>query len=197
MGPLSLKVHQHQVFFITGAAGAGKSTLLDLIAGDIVPDSGKIYDFRGPEDFSARVYQNFELFEHLKVKEHLKSCYDKRIHASYEDFQDTLREVMKHLGLYDRKDLKVKELNSGSKQKLATLQALLGRPKILLADEPTSYLDKASSLQLFELVQYYHKKFGMAVIWATHDRELVKRFNGQLIHLEKGKIVYTGQACFI
>jgi ABC-type methionine transport system ATPase subunit len=77
------------------------------------------------------------------------------------------------------------------------VRALLGRPYVLLADEPTSALDRDSTLKLYELLTYINQKHQMTIIWASHNRELVKKFNGRIIHLEQGKLIYTGHSCFI
>ena len=83
------------------------------------------------------------------------------------------------------------------KQKIALIRALLARPNILIADEPTCSLDKESSVKLFEILNFYNLKRKLTVIWASHNRELVKQFPGKIIHLEKGKLIYSGHACFI
>ena len=77
------------------------------------------------------------------------------------------------------------------------IRALLTRPNVLLADEPTSSLDKESSIKMFDVLNYYNVKRQLTVIWASHNRELVKQFPGKIVHLENGKLIYSGHACFI
>jgi cell division transport system ATP-binding protein len=71
------------------------------------------------------------------------------------------------------------------------------KPEIILCDEPTSSCDKESSIKFFELLNYYNVKKGLTIIWASHNKELVKQFPGTMLHLDSGKLVYSGHACFI
>ena len=77
------------------------------------------------------------------------------------------------------------------------IRALLSRPTALLADEPTAALDKESSYRLFEVLNHFNHKKGLAVVWATHNKELIKQFPGKIAHLDGGRLVYSGHACFI
>jgi ABC-type phosphate/phosphonate transport system, ATPase component len=74
---------------------------------------------------------------------------------------------------------------------------LMTRPNVLIADEPTASLDKESSIKLFDVLNFYNVKRKLTVIWASHNRDLVKQFPGKIVHLENGKLVYSGHACFI
>ena len=65
------------------------------------------------------------------------------------------------------------------------------------ADEPTSSLDKESSYRLFEVLNHFNQKKGLTLIWATHNKELIKQFPGKIAHLDQGRLVYSGHACFI
>ncbi|MBT6325532.1 MAG: cell division ATP-binding protein FtsE, partial [Bdellovibrionales bacterium] len=87
--------------------------------------------------------------------------------------------------------------NGGLRQKIAIIRALLTRPEVFIADEPTSSLDYDNAYKLYEVLNLYNAKRGMTVIWASHNRELVKKFTGRVVHLDKGKLVYSGNACFI
>ena len=93
--------------------------------------------------------------------------------------------------------LKVRDANGGLKHKTALIRALLTRPQVLLADEPTASLDKENAHKIFDLLNFYNVKRNLTVVWATHNRELVKNFPGKIVHIENGKLVYSGHACFI
>ena len=67
----------------------------------------------------------------------------------------------------------------------------------LLADEPTSSLDKENSYRLFEILNHFNHKKGLTLVWATHNKELIKQFPGKIAHLDSGRLVYSGHACFI
>ena len=66
-----------------------------------------------------------------------------------------------------------------------------------MLDEPTSSLDTENALRVFEILEKFNEKNGLTCIWATHNRELVKKFNGNIAYLDKGKLIYSGHACFI
>ena len=93
--------------------------------------------------------------------------------------------------------MKVKDANGGLKQKVAMVRALLSKPQVLLADEPTAALDKESAMKLFEILNFYNVRKNLTVIWASHNRDLVKQFPGKIVHLDAGNLVYSGHACFI
>jgi cell division transport system ATP-binding protein len=91
----------------------------------------------------------------------------------------------------------MKDANGGLKQKVAMIRALLSKPQVLLADEPTAALDKESAMKLFEILNFYNVRRNLTVVWASHNRDLVKQFPGKIVHLDGGKLIYSGHACFI
>ena len=93
--------------------------------------------------------------------------------------------------------LALDKANGGLKQKVALVRALLAKPEIIILDEPTGSLDVDNARKVYEVLSYYNMKKKLTIIWASHNRELVKKFTGRIIHLDSGKLVYTGHACFI
>ncbi|MDD0853882.1 ATP-binding cassette domain-containing protein [Halobacteriovorax sp. GB3] len=193
---IHLSIERGEIVFITGPSGAGKTTLLRLLSGEIKPDVGTI---RLPEKnvFISRVFQDLRLIERLSVEENLKLVFDPAIYHSKGEFIQDMNELCRILGIQNRLHLKVKDANGGLKQKVAIIRALLSRPQVFIADEPTSSLDGDNARKLFEVLNLYNVKKGLTVIWASHNRELVKKFTGRIIHLDSGKLVYSGHACFI
>ena len=106
-------------------------------------------------------------------------------------------ELARILGVNNRLDLKIKNANGGLKQKIAFMRALLTRPDVLLADEPTAALDFENARKMFDILNLYNVKQGLTVVWATHNKELAKKFTGRMVHMDKGKLIYSGHACFI
>lgn len=191
-----LEVMGGEVLFITGASGAGKTTLLKLLSGDLMPSTGRIFR-PGPRHFAAPVFQDLRLMSQMTCYENLLASYDKRLYRSRKDFDSDLEELCHHLGMNDRLHLKVREANGGLKQKVAIVRSLLTRPDIFIADEPTSSLDRDNARKIFDILNILNTRRGMTVIWASHSRDLVSQFTGRIIHLEKGKLIYSGHACFI
>ncbi len=77
------------------------------------------------------------------------------------------------------------------------IRALLAKPDALLADEPTAALDRDASFRLFELLNHYNQRRGLTLVWATHNKDMIKQFPGKVAHLDGGRLMYAGQACFI
>ena len=196
---VELTIAKGEVVFVTGASGAGKTTLLRMLAGDLEPTSGKCqHPFRnGKELFVARVFQDLRLIPELTCEANLNIAYDPELYDSRKAFEKDKAELCRVLGVSDRLALKIKDANGGLQQKIAIIRTLLTKPDVLIADEPTSALDADNGKRLFEVLSYFNMKRGMTIIWATHDKELVKRFTGRILHLDAGRLVYSGHACFI
>tara|TARA_Y100000780_G_scaffold232595_1_gene268715 strand:+ start:18522 stop:19217 length:696 start_codon:yes stop_codon:yes gene_type:complete len=193
---VNLQISRGEVLFVTGKSGAGKSTLLNILSGDVEVSSGTV-TLPSSKIFVSQVFQDLKLFENRTVEENLWYAFDKKIYKSKNEFQKDLMELSSVLGIKDRLSHKIKDANGGMKQKVAMLRALLSKPEVLLADEPTAALDKESSTKMFDLLNFYNVRKGLTIVWATHNRELVKQFPGEIAHLESGKLIYSGKACFI
>lgn len=196
---VELNIAKGEIVFVTGASGAGKTTLLRLLAGDLNPTSGKCqHQSRSREDlFIGRVFQDLRLMPELTCEANLNISYDPSLYNSRKAFEKDKAELCRVLGVSDRLNLKIKDANGGLQQKIAIIRTLLTKPDVLVADEPTSALDAENGKRLFEVLSYFNMKRGMTIVWATHDKELVKRFTGRILHLDGGRLVYSGHACFI
>lgn len=193
---VELEVFQGDVIFLTGVSGAGKTTLLKLLSGELGPTSGRIYRAPYPH-FSGQVEQDLNLIQNKSILDNLKLVYDSSIFQSKKDFMGELEELAFVFGIKDRLLSPIAQTNGGMKQKVAIIRALLTRPSIFIADEPTSSLDFDNTYKLYEVLSLYNAKRGMTIIWASHNRELVRKFSGKIVHLENQRLVYTGHACFI
>lgn len=197
---VQLTVERGEIIFLTGASGAGKTTLLKVLSGLQEPTHGKVLR---PNDtgkrslFISNVFQDLRLMGKYTCEENLFFAYDSSIYSSKAEFIQDMNELSRILGIKDRLNLKVNDANGGLKQKVAIIRALLTRPDVLIADEPTSSLDSENSRRLFDVLNLYNVKRGLTVIWATHNKDLIKSFTGRIIHLDNGRLVYSGSACFI
>lgn len=196
LSDVSFSISKGEVIFVTGKSGAGKSTLLNILADDLKASSGKVICGLN-QAFIAQVFQDVKLLQDLTLEENLLLSFDQNIYKNKREFLSDLKELVSFLGIQDRLKLKANKANGGLKQKVALIRALMTKPEIILCDEPTSSCDRESSIKFFELLNFYNVKKGLTVIWASHNRELVKEFPGKMLHLDKGKLVYSGHACFI
>lgn len=195
---IQLIINKGDFIFITGPTGAGKTTLLRFLYGELFNYSGEyIHSLQTPKGdyFISRIFQDLKLFNELTVSANLELAFDAHLYDDQNQFWQDLKEYAKILGVLEHLDKKVENLSGGLKQKVAIMRTLLSKPDILLADEPTSNLDKKSSIQFFDILNFLNVKRKMTVLWATHNHDLIKNFHGKLIHLERGKITYVGNAC--
>lgn len=198
---IQLTIERGEIIFLTGASGAGKTTLLKVLSGIQEPTSGKIIRsklFFGKKSlYISNVFQDLRLMGKYSCEENLMFSYDSSLYKDKAEFIQDMNELSKILGIKDRLHLKINEANGGLQQKVAIIRSLLTRPDVLIADEPTSSLDNDNARRLFDVFNLYNAKRGLTVIWATHNKELCKSFTGRIIHLDNGRLVYSGHACFI
>ncbi len=198
LGNVSFSVEKGEFVAIVGASGSGKSTLLHLIGGVDRPTSGKVYingkDIYNFDDdklaiFRRRqvglIYQFYNLIPILNVEENitLPLSLDNR-----EVNEEKLKELLKLLGLENRKTHLPNELSGGQQQKTSIGRALITNPTIILADEPTGNLDSKASDEIVELLKRTNRDYKQTIIMITHDMEIAKHAN-RIIKIEDGKIV--------
>lgn len=172
--------------FLTGPSGAGKTTLLRLMLLSLKPSRGRISLFgKDSSELDAErltnvrrrigvVFQDFRLLEHLTLYDNvaLPLFVQGRSPASY---REEVIELLKWVGLGDRIHALPAVLSGGEKQRAAIARALIGRPELLLADEPTGNVDPEMAWRLLRLFVELHKS-GTSVVIATHDRALMESF---------------------
>lgn len=196
---VQLTIYPGEILFVTGPSGAGKTTLLSVLGGHLEPTSGKaiLPQSRSSKHFVSTVFQDLRLLQKKTCEENLWMAFDRTIYDSKNDFYREMEDLSRMLHVHDHLGRKMEDCNGGLKQKVAMIRALLSRPTALLADEPTSSLDKENSYRLFEVLNHLNHKKGLTLIWATHNKELIKQFPGKIAHLDGGRLVYSGHACFI
>ena len=195
---VSFSVQKGEFVAIVGASGSGKSTLLHIIGGVDRPTSGKVFIdgkdiFQFDDDklaiFRRRqvglIYQFYNLIPILNVEENitLPLALDNR-----KIDKQKLDETIKLLGIENRKKHSPNELSGGQQQRTSIGRALITRPTIILADEPTGNLDSKSSDEIVALLKKSNKYFKQTIIMITHNMEIAKCAD-RIIKIEDGKIV--------
>lgn len=198
---VSFSVEKGEFVAIVGASGSGKSTLLHLIGGVDRPTSGKVFIdgkdiFKFNDDklaiFRRRqvglIYQFYNLIPILNVEENitLPLSLDNR-----EVDGEKLNNLLKLLGLQNRKNHLPNELSGGQQQRTSIGRALITNPTIILADEPTGNLDTKSSDEIVALLKKSNKELKQTIIMITHNMEIAKEAD-RIIKIEDGKIVKEG-----
>ncbi len=192
---VSLKVKKGEFIAVVGPSGSGKSTLLNSIGGLIQPDSGQVlymgndvYKMSNREANLYRkknvgfVFQQFHLMPYLTVYENIK-IKDEESENNFKNIEDLLQRC----ALLKLKNKYPSELSVGEKQRTAFIRAIISKPEILLADEPTGNLDPENSRILISLMEDFHKSGG-TVLLVSHATETVKYAN-RTITLRSGKII--------
>lgn len=196
---ISLSFRKRSFSFVTGASGAGKTTFMRMIYGGIKPSAGKLTVFGN--DISAIsaddlckirkkigvVFQEFNLLNYLTVLDNVALPL-KVIGEPLESRMVQAKEILDWVGLGNYFDAYPDTLSGGQKQRMAIARAVITRPEILLADEPTGSVDDAIAGKLMNLF-YGMYKMGACVIIATHSQRFVESFNHCELHIENGKIV--------
>lgn len=190
--------------FLTGASGAGKSSLLKLIYMAERASRGRIEMFGrdidqiSPADrpFLRRrigvVFQEFRLLEHLSAFDNC--ALPLRIAGGKPDkYRADVAELMSWVGLKSRQHALPATLSGGEKQRLAIARAVVGRPDILLADEPTGNVDHGHALRILRLFVELNR-LGTTVLIATHDEDLVARSGQPVLHLDNGRLLAYGRS---
>ncbi|MDO5555675.1 MAG: ABC transporter ATP-binding protein [Clostridia bacterium] len=195
---ISFSVQKGEFVAIVGASGSGKSTLLHLLGGVDRPTSGKviidgkdIYELNNDKlaIFRRRqiglIYQFYNLIPILNVEENITLPCDL---DGDEAEKEHLKELIKTLGLENRKAHLPNQLSGGQQQRVSIGRAMINNPAIMLADEPTGNLDSKASEEIISLLKLSNKKFNQTVIIITHDLEIAKEAS-RVITIEDGKII--------
>ena len=194
----SLEIERGKVTAIVGRSGSGKSTLLHLIGGLDRPDEGKVW-IEGKDIFALKddrlaafrrkkigfIFQDYNLIPSLNVWENivLPLGLDNR-KVKREDVQ----EVLEKIGLTDKEETMPNALSGGQKQRTAIARALVTRPAIILADEPTGNLDSQTELEVMSLMKSCVTDFGQTLVMITHD-EMIAQMADRVIEIADGKVV--------
>jgi len=196
---ISFELAPGSFHFLTGPSGAGKSTLLRLLYLAQRPTRGLITMFDKdlatlPRDELPAlrrrigvVFQDFRLIDHLTVLENVALPL-KVAGARDDQIRDHVRELLGWVGLTDHVDVRPATLSGGQKQRVAIARAVIGRPALLLADEPTGNVDDRIAIRLIYLFEELNK-MGTTVVVATHNESLITRFPHPALHLDKGELI--------
>jgi lipoprotein-releasing system ATP-binding protein len=190
---ITLNVAQGESLAILGPSGSGKSTLLNIIGTLETPTSGKV--FLGGQDLAGLkpnalaqlrnrklgfVFQAHHLLPQCSVYENVLVPTLATPHADNKTAEERAKQLLDRVGLSHRLLHFPSQLSGGEKQRVAVVRALINKPQLLLADEPTGALDRASSEQLGDLLAEINRQDGVTVITVTHSQDLARKMSKQL-----------------
>jgi putative spermidine/putrescine transport system ATP-binding protein len=191
---LNLVVNKGEMVSLLGPSGCGKTTTLRMIAGFLIPESGRVFlagkDVTeiGPEKRpSAMVFQNYALWPHmtvfknvaypLKVRKMSKSEIEKRVH-----------DVLEMVNLMHHKDSRPAQISGGEQQRVALARALVQEPDILLLDEPLSNLDAKLRVKVREDIRELQRRLGITTVIVTHDQDEALSISDRIAVMNEGRI---------
>jgi cell division transport system ATP-binding protein len=195
---LSFRVDPHSFQFLTGPSGAGKTSLLRLLFLSLKPTRGLITLFGhdiavlGSDSLATLrrrigvVFQDFRLLDHLTTYENVALPF-KVLGREEDTFRDEVVELLRWVGLGERMEALPPVLSGGEKQRAAIARAVIARPQLLLADEPTGNVDPNLAQRLLRLFVELNKS-GTSVIIATHDIALMDQYDARRLVLHEGRL---------
>jgi putative ABC transport system ATP-binding protein len=198
---ISIDIRAGEFVALLGASGSGKSSLLNLIAGLDRPSSGEVTVHGSNLAALSReelakyrlhtvgmVFQSFNLIPSMSLLENVElplrfAEVDRRERSTL------ARQSLERVGLSGRLAHRPMELSGGEQQRASLARALINRPKLLLADEPTGNLDSRTGTEIMELIRSFNHSLGMTVLMVTHEQVLAQTYAGRMLHLADGRIV--------
>lgn len=201
---ITLEVRTGEFLSLLGSSGSGKSTLLNLMAGLDRPTSGAIFS-RGRNlselnslelaRYRSRdvgmVFQSFNLLPRMNLEENVELPL-RLAEVERGERARRVREALERVRLEKRLTHRPSELSGGEQQRAALARALVNRPTLLLADEPTGNLDSATGESIMVLLSEIQHSLGMTVVLVTHERPLAEKFADRIAFVADGKLVSDG-----
>ncbi|MDR2111912.1 MAG: amino acid ABC transporter ATP-binding protein [Candidatus Accumulibacter sp.] len=198
---IDFSVGEGRVLTIIGASGCGKSTLLRTINGLETIDDGEIVfdgerlgadtDWRRVRSHIGMVFQSYDLFNHLKVIDNVTLAPIKVQNKGKEEAEEIAMNLLRRVGLEDKRGAYPRELSGGQKQRVAIARALAMQPRIMLFDEITASLDPEMSQEVLETLLEL-AAIRMTMIVVTHEMGFAKAIGDELLFMDGGKILERG-----
>src|SRR6266705_2990962 len=198
---VSLEIRSGEFVALLGASGSGKSSLLNLIAGLDRPTAGSVtVHGRNLAQLSREelakyrlhtvgmVFQSFNLISSMTLEENVELPM-RFAEVERGKRQNLAHDALERVGLVARMKHRPSELSGGEQQRAALARALINRPQLLLADEPTGNLDSHTGTEIMGMVRQFNRELGMTVVMVTHERALAERYAQRMIFLADGKLV--------
>ena len=199
---IDLTIKDKEVVVIIGPSGSGKSTILRCnnyleqpTAGEIIVDGISMNDAKSINDIRKEVgmvFQRFNLFPHMTVLQNIMLSPMKTRHVSKKEAQETAINLLRKVGLEDKKDAYPETLSGGQQQRVAIARALAMKPKFMLFDEPTSALDPEMVREVLDVIKDLARD-GMAMAIVTHEMGFAREVADRVLFVDGGYILEEGK----
>lgn len=196
---VNLEIREGEFVSIVGHSGAGKSTLLKMLYAEERPTSGNVYFHRQNISGLTRkklpyhrrkigtVFQDYKLLPKKTIAENVAFAMEASGRKPYE-IEEAVPQILDIVGLGKKLDVYPNEISGGEQQRAAFARALVNKPKILIADEPTGNLDPISTWDIVQLLLKINE-FGTTVVLATHDKQIVDKILKRVVVMDRGRVV--------
>jgi putative ABC transport system ATP-binding protein len=198
---VSLEVRSGEFVALLGSSGSGKSSLLNLIAGLDRPTSGAVIvqgkdlSRLSREDLAKHrlrtvgmVFQSFNLVSRMSLAENVELPL-RFAEVDRAERAGVTRKALERVGLVARMSHRPSELSGGEQQRAALARALINRPRLLLADEPTGNLDSHTGTEIMNFLREFNQSLGMTIVMVTHEQALAERYAQRMIRMADGRLV--------
>lgn len=195
----STTINDGEFVFLVGATGAGKTTIVKLLTRELLPNLGQIIVFNNnllniknsKVPYYRRnlgiIFQDFKLLSDRNVYENVAFAQEV-IGVNKNIIKKHVLQVLNIVGIRNKSQKMISELSGGERQKVAIARAIVNKPKIIIADEPTGNLDELSTNEIIDILMNINN-MGTTVLMITHDLHLVSRMNKRVIRIHKGELI--------
>ena len=201
LSDVNVTIAEGEFVYLIGKTGSGKSSLLKVLYGDLPLKNGsgkvvgmdlktlktsKIPDLRR---HLGIVFQDFQLLTDRSVEENLKFVLKATGWKDKQSIEKRIDEVLNAVNMLSKKKMMPFRLSGGEQQRVSIARALLNHPELILADEPTGNLDPETSNEIMNLLLSVSKQNNCAVLMATHDYDIIRRYPARMIRCENGNVI--------
>ena len=191
---LTFEVNKGEILGFLGPSGSGKTTTINILTGQLTPDQGQSSILaKSSTNLNEKDLANIGLITENSGYYEKLSLYDNLLFFAklYDVPQGDLDDLMKRVGLYDRRKTLAEKLSTGMKQRMLLVRAIINKPQVLFLDEPTSGLDPSTSQSIHELIKELQAE-GTTIFLTTHDMHEATILCDKIVLLNKGQIVEAG-----
>jgi ABC-type lipoprotein export system ATPase subunit len=200
----NMDVRQGEFVAVLGVSGSGKSTLLHLLGGLETPDAGSVRidsaDLASMDSYQRAIYRRTTvgfIFQSYYLVASLSAMENVSLALTFQGIYGAERaqlasESIRRVGLAHRAAHRPCELSGGEQQRVAIARAIVHRPRLLLADEPTGNLDRATATEVIGLIGSIHRELGTTVVMVSHDEEMATRLADRVLRLRDGRLEPSG-----
>lgn len=210
LNDVDFMMHPGEFAYLIGKTGSGKSSLLKILYGDLPLQAGE-GEVAGIDLVGLKmshiphlrrklgiVFQDFQLLTDRTIGKNLEFVLRATGWKTKADIEGRIDEVLESVNMVTKKHKMPHQLSGGEQQRIAIARALLNHPELILADEPTGNLDPETSIEIMMLIKRLSAERNMAVLMATHDYSLIRKFPAKTFRCENGKVIVAeSQSLFL